>query len=171
MRSIFLCFILFFASDFSIAKDTCKTADSEELIATWVKFRDASLNSTPEEIAKFYEFPIQLYGPDDGAKPLLISKSNFLKKYKYIFREIKDLRTTYLFRDLNDNPKFLPKISSASFDRNGCYYLLKTPRVIIRDYTFEWRKITGWKVISATVDEDFSYLEYDGYPLGKNVKN
>lgn len=167
MKSIFLCVILLFASNFSNAGETCKTADVESLVAAWIKFRDASLSGKPEDIAKLYEFPVRLFGPYDDSQPLLISRVNFLKKYDYIFREIQDLRPTYLFSDLKNNPTFIPKIGAPAFDSNGCFRLLGTPSFEIRSYKFIWRRNSGWKVVSATVNEDFSYLEYDGYPLGK----
>jgi hypothetical protein len=167
MRSIFLCVVLVFASNLSIANDNCKTADAKSLSEIWIKFRDASLVGMPIEIEKFYEFPIRLYDSFDDSRPLLISKKNFLSKYDEIFRRVGDSKETILFSELKANPRSVWKKNAAIFDANGCYRLLGTPTMKINDYTFIWNKKTGWKIVSVRVNEDFELIASDGYPLGK----
>jgi hypothetical protein len=52
----------------------------------WQSFRAATLNGQPEQVARYYKFPVQLLPPMDGMKPMKITRPVFIKNYAELFQ-------------------------------------------------------------------------------------
>jgi hypothetical protein len=51
-----------------------------------LKLRAAGLAGQPEQVARYYKFPVQLLPPMDGMKPMKITRPVFIKNYAELFQ-------------------------------------------------------------------------------------
>ncbi|MET3135465.1 hypothetical protein AAKU55_005775 [Oxalobacteraceae bacterium GrIS 1.11] len=151
---IFLTLFLVFFSNHAFSSEKCWNGDLESLTNTWKLFYDASTKGNPEDIATFYKFPLKLYSPTDAhgvdEKPIIISKSIFMKNYRKIFHEIVQGRDVDIYKELKEITRDTNMVH-REFDKNGCSFQSVAG---IQSYTFVWVKNRGWLV------ESISYIDY-----------
>lgn len=137
------------------ATKPCAGPDISALRTAWKSFRAASLKGTPEQVAKFYKFPVKILSPFDGVKPHKLSKSLFIENFLPIFREdVVDKRESSLYKELRkttDNEN----ISVTSFHADKCAFMAA---VRINDYEFVLDKNRGWLVESFYANADFDVI-------------
>ncbi|EEF25011.1 conserved hypothetical protein [Ricinus communis] len=126
----------------------CSAPDASLLRATWQAFRAATLEGQPDQVIRYYKFPLQLLPPMEGMRPLKISRAAFLKNYAELFqRGPADTEIAMLTAMKKSTGKeFIP---TATFDTKRCAYLVPTR---IEDYNFVYDKKTGWVVESMYYD-------------------
>ncbi|MDO8653130.1 MAG: hypothetical protein Q7R66_13175 [Undibacterium sp.] len=153
MKNFLISFLLIFSN--GVFADTlCQHGDRFSLAETWKSFRHSSLHEVPENISKFYLFPIKLYSPTDAhgrdEKPIILTKRVFLKNYESIFKKNIFNEEVGLFKELKKSTSD-DYNTPAGFDLIGCSY---QGVANIEDYQFFWSKKNGWLI------ESVSYIGY-----------
>lgn len=122
----------------------CARPDPALLRTTWQSFRAATLGGQPQELLRFYRFPLGLLSPFDGDKPRRLSRADFLAHYDALFRRRLDGDTDDLLTQMKKSGgnEF---IREANFDADKCAYAAATR---IGDYYFVYGKKSGWQVES-----------------------
>jgi hypothetical protein len=149
----FLIALIFVFSGHVFAAPICQFGDATSLIETWKLFQSESLNGMPDNISKFYKFPLKLLSPFDGDKPIVISKKVFLKNYQFVFREDSSGEERELFKALkrmigND------LIRKNDFDKQGCSH--PAPGAIrVGEYNFIWSKKNRWAIESIFYGDSY----------------
>lgn len=154
-------FVLMFALIFSspvFADISCTHGDYKSLVEAWIEFQRISLNGTPEEIAKFYKFPLKLRGPMDDDSPILVGRNVFLERYESIFEQIVDGVDTELYVELK-KIKSSKYVQLSQFDQSGCFNFVRNS-TDVSYYEFSWNKKNGWLIEAVSVGPDYSLLVY-----------
>lgn len=113
-------------------------------------FSDATLAGQPEQVARYYKFPVQLLPPMDGMKPMKIARLVFIKHYAELFqRGPADTEIAMLIAMKKSTGKeYIPQ---PQFDSTKCRYNVPTR---IEDYNFVYDKAAGWLVESLYYDNN-----------------
>lgn len=132
------------------AGETCSAPDPAMLRSTWQSLRTATLAGQPEQIARYYKFPLQLLPPMDGTKPLKIARPVFIKNYAELFqRSPADTEIAMLTAmKKSTGQEYIPQ---TKFDNAKCAYVGPT-RIV--DYNFVYDKKAGWQVESLFYGSD-----------------
>ncbi|MCX7217385.1 MAG: hypothetical protein NTY70_00180, partial [Burkholderiales bacterium] len=96
----------------------CPRGDYKSLVETWKIFQQVSLDGDQQKIVHFYKFPLKLYGPYDGQKPIRLSKKTFLQNYHSIFEQVVEGTDTKLRIDLNERMS-AKYVQVGEFGREG----------------------------------------------------
>jgi hypothetical protein len=130
--------------------EPCSAPDPALLRSTWQSFRAATLDGQPEQVARYYKFPIQLLPPMDGIKPMKITRPVFIKNYAELFqRGPADTEIAMLTAMKKTSGKeYIPQ---QQFDSSKCRYNVPTR---IEDYNFVYDKKAGWLVESLYYDNN-----------------
>lgn len=162
--------ILFFIAALPLYCDACENGEYRDLVKFWHSFRETSLRGTPDQISKFYFFPLHMGGVQEGDKPIPVSKKTFLEHYDVLFRIGMSGEERYVYRLLKDStdedltrPGLLQR-----FDRNGCSVVVKSA-TSISAYNLIWTKKDGWKINSVEYAEDYDDLisTYDFWGINR----
>lgn len=137
----------------------CEKGGLQEFIKIWKEFRIASLEKTPEEISKFYRFPLKLNGGDDDAKPILLSREIFLKHYDEIFKISEVGEEVRVFKELKKSREDDYNRSGIlqNFDQSGCVYTHGS-FAFVNMYNLNWTKDDGWKITSVDYADNYDDL-------------
>lgn len=130
--------------------EPCSAPDPAVLRSTWQSFRNATLAGQPEQVARYYKFPVQLLPPMDGMKPMKITRPVFIKHYAELFqRGPADTEIAMLTAMKKSTGKeYIPQ---PQFDSTKCRYKVPTR---IEDYNFVYDKNAGWLVESLYYDNN-----------------
>lgn len=130
--------------------EPCSAPDPALLRSTWQSFRAATLAGQPEQVARYYKFPVQLLPPMDGMKPMKITRPVFIKNYVELFqRGPADTEIAMLTAMKKSTGKeYIPQ---TRFDSAKCAFSGPTR---IEDYNFVYDKKTGWLVESLYYDNN-----------------
>jgi len=133
-----------------VGAEPCSAPDPALLRTTWQSFRAATLNGQPEQVARYYKFPVQLLPPMDGMKPMKITRPVFIKNYAELFqRGPADTEIAMLTAMKKTTGKeYIPQ---QQFDSSKCRYNVPTR---IEDYNFVYDKKAGWLVESLYYDNN-----------------
>ncbi|WP_343733114.1 hypothetical protein [Duganella sp.] len=130
--------------------EPCSAPDPALLRTTWQSFRTATLAGQPEQVARYYKFPVQLLPPMDGIKPMKITRPVFIKNYVELFqRGPADTEIAMLtaMKKTTGN-EYIPQ---TKFDSAKCAFIGPTR---IEDYNFVYDKKAGWQVDSLYYDNN-----------------
>ncbi|NVM79949.1 hypothetical protein FHW83_005791 [Duganella sp. SG902] len=130
--------------------EPCSAPDPALLRSTWQSFRAATLAGQPEQVARYYKFPVQLLPPMDGMKPMKITRPVFIKNYVELFqRGPADTEIAMLtaMKKTTGN-EYIPQ---PEFNSSKCRFNVPTR---IEDYNFVYDKKTGWLVESLYYDNN-----------------
>ena len=136
---------------------TCTAPDPLQLRAAWQGFRSATLAGHPDLAAKYYKFPVQLLGPMDNEKPLVVSRRAFIKNYRELFQQGPAGNEIGLLTALKKT-KGNENLPSMFFNMQACRYATST-RVL--EYNFVYDRKAGWQIDSVYYGED--------YPIAKDA--
>ncbi|TFW13640.1 hypothetical protein [Duganella callida] len=138
--------------------EPCSKPDAASLQNTWQAFRTASLQNQPEQIARFYRFPLKLLPPMDGAAPLQIERPVFLKNYAALFQKSPAGDEIGLLAALKQSggKEYIPQ---TRFDEARCRYISPTR---VGDYNFIYDKKTGWQIESLYYGSDIDIARSAG---------
>jgi hypothetical protein len=139
-----LCTVTLAASLPAFSAQPCTPPDPAMLQATWQGFRTAMLQGQPEQVARYYKFPVTLLPPMDGTAPLKISRAAFLKNYGELFQQNPAGEEVSMLTDMKKSTG-KEYIRQMRFDDSKCAYIASTR---IEDYNFVYDKKTGWKIDS-----------------------
>lgn len=129
----------------------CAPPDPAALPATWKAFRAATLQGQPEDVARYYRFPLKLLPPMDGEAPLKITRPVFIKNYAELFQHSPADSEVGLLTAMKktSGKEYVPQVK---FDQVKCAYVGPT-RIV--DYNFVYDKKSGWQIESLFYGSDF----------------
>jgi len=128
----------------------CSAPDPSLLRSTWQSFRAATLVGQPEQVARYYKFPVLLLPPMEGNAPMKITRPVFIKNYTELFqRGPADTEIAMLTAMKNSTGKeYIPQ---AEFNAAKCTYNVP---IRIEDYNFVYDQKAGWRVESLYYDSN-----------------
>jgi hypothetical protein len=133
----------------------CSAPDPIRLRSAWIAFRAASLEGSPQKIAKFYRFPVKLLSPFDGAPPIKLVQKKFLINYSQIFQKTLGGENSSLQNVLLKTSE-KEYISAPPFDSEKCKFVTTTR---IADYKWGFDKKKGWLVESVYLVDEYETVD------------
>lgn len=155
MKKIFVV-LLFIFSNFACA---CDMGSTNALTKFWHEFRSVSLKGNPDDISKFYRFPLVMAGPYHGDKPVRLLRGEFLRNYDQIFQSgFAGNEKNALYTDLEKMDELRLKKDLAQYvDATGC--VRKNMDVRIGNYLLTSKNQARWQVASVYYYEEHDVLK------------
>ena len=133
----------------------CVCPDVESLRTSWKSFRTAALTGKPDNVEKFYKFPLVILSPMEGERPIKITHSVFKKNYEKLF--VKDAANAE-----SDMYAALKKADGNEYIRPFQFSTKKCGLegdVRIEDYNFDYDQKRGWVIKSMYYGEGFQWIK------------
>jgi hypothetical protein len=130
--------------------EPCSAPDPALLRSTWQSFRAATLAGQPEQVARYYKFPVLLLPPMEGTAPMKITRPVFIKNYTQLFQRgpADDEIAMLTAMKSSTGKEYIPQ---AEFNAAKCSYNVP---IRIEDYNFVYDQKAGWRVESLYYDSN-----------------
>ncbi|MGY2285136.1 hypothetical protein [Pseudomonas gingeri] len=137
---------------------SCASPEPAALQATWQAFRSATLQGQPEQVERFYRFPLKLLPPMDGSASLNITRPVFLRNYAELFQQGPAGDEVGLLSAMKQSTGE-EYITQVKFDDTQCAFIGPTR---VEDYNFVYDSKAGWQIDSVYYGSDYDIARSAG---------